>query len=611
MKQIKLIFISIICILFLQACGSDDNDDFTIVVPTPVSNTIVDVAVADGRFTILVTALQTTGLDATLADTSKSFTVFAPTDDAFNLLGTETIDALLADTDTLSSILTYHVLGNAVDASSAIGLAGSKVLTANDKSIALSLDDNDLLINVSTVIDPDVMADNGIIHVIDAVLMPPKDITLSDKNIVETAIADPDGRFTTLVTALQATELDAVLADETKVYTVFAPTNDAFSLIGQENIDNLLANTDILADILLQHVLPIPADSITAYIFNGKPVLTASGAEVIVKINAETDMLTFGGANIIIKDIYTSNGIIHVIDAVIVGDVALPESPMTITDVAAGNEDFSILVSALQATGLDSVLADMEGNYTVFAPTNTAFDKLPEGTLDALLQDTDALSNILLYHVYASGTVLADSAIAIAQSDASVIEMTNMSQLALSFNDSTLFANGSRIVMADQMASNGVIHVIDNIILPPAMKGEPTGTIVDVVSGNEDFSTLVTALSAAGLVDTLADENASYTVFAPTNDAFEKIPADVLNNLITDVPALTAVLLQHVVNDKVDAITAYAANGTSIPTLAENNIEIEIDPVSGMLMFGGSMVTVTNIYTTNGIIHVIDTVVTD
>jgi uncharacterized surface protein with fasciclin (FAS1) repeats len=593
--------------MFLQSCSSDNNAE----VPAPIiePTTIVDVAVADGRFTTLVAALQATGLDATLDDASQTFTVFAPTDDAFNLLPDGTVDALLADTDTLSNILLYHVLSGQVDAATAIGLEGQAVEMVNGNSLALSLDSADLLVDTSTVIITDIVTDNGIIHVIDAVLMPPGDMTPAATNIVETAIAD--GRFQTLVAALQATDLVDALADEDANYTVFAPTDDAFALIGQENINNLLGNPDILSNILLQHVLPIPANSTTAFTLNGKTVETLSGAEVLLKINADSDMLTFGGANVIIKDIYTSNGIIHVIDAVIVGDVDLPDNANTITDVAAGMEDFSILVAALQATQLDSVLADFNSEFTVFAPTNAAFDKLPAGTLEALLADPDTLANILLYHVYAGGTVLADSAIAIAQSDESVITMANETGLALSYNNSTLFANGSRITMANVMASNGVIHVLDNIILPEAMKGQETGTIVDVALGDENFSTLVAALSAANLVDTLADENATYTVFAPTNDAFAKIPAADLNALLADVPALTAILLQHVVDGEVDAVSAYAANGTSVPTLAGKSISVEIDPVTGNLMFGGSVVTMTNIFTTNGVIHVIDTVVTD
>jgi uncharacterized surface protein with fasciclin (FAS1) repeats len=610
-KQIRLIFISIVSVFFLQACSDDDE---AVIVPAPlpvVTNTIVDVAVADGNFTTLVAALQATGLDATLADTSQSFTVFAPTDDAFALLGQETIDALLADTDQLTGILTYHVLPGAVDANTAISLAGTTVDTVNGAPLALSLADDNLLVNVVTVTATDIVADNGIIHVVDAVITVPGDNTPLDTNIVETAIGD--GRFTTLVAALEATELDAVLADESANFTVFAPTDDAFALLGQDNINNLLANTDILSEILLQHVLSVAVDSTTAFTYNGATVTTEAQAEVPIRINYDTDMLTFGGANVIIKDIYTSNGIIHVIDAVIVGNVELPEAPMSITDVAAGNDDFSILVEALQVTGLDATLDNMDANFTVFAPTNAAFDKLADGALETLLADPDYLSGILLYHVYTSGTVLADTAISIAQSGESVITMGNTEKLALSFNESTLFANGSRIVMADVMAANGVIHVIDNIILPPRLKGyaDFDGSIADYVIESPDTTTLATALTAAGLVDTLDDETSTFTVFAPANVAFDKIPEADLNALLADVPALTSVLLQHVVPGEVDAVSAFAANGTSVETAEGNSIAVKVDPESGALMYGDSTILISNIFTNNGVIHLIDVVVTD
>ena len=191
--------------------------------PAPDPTTIVDVAVADGRFTTLVAALQAAGLDGTLDDENAEFTVFAPTDDAFNLLGQDVIDGLLADTETLTDILTYHVLSGEVDASHAISLAGSTVEMVNGDSIGLSLDNEDLLINTSTVIIADVEADNGIIHVIDAVLIPPAEKGEPSMDIVETAVAN--GNFTTLIATLQATGLDAALSDDSVNYTVFAPTD--------------------------------------------------------------------------------------------------------------------------------------------------------------------------------------------------------------------------------------------------------------------------------------------------------------------------------------------------------------------------------------------------
>ena len=101
--------------------------------------------------------------------------------------------------------------------------------------------------------------------------------------------------------------------------------------------------------------------------------------------------------------------------------------------------------------------------------------------------------------------------------------------------------------MADVMADNGVIHVIDKVLMPPQMNAEPTQNIVEVALANPDFSTLVAALSAADLVTTLSDNNANFTVFAPTNRAFDKIDDTALSGLLGNTDALTKVLLQHVV----------------------------------------------------------------
>jgi len=608
-KYFKTLSVTLIGIMFLQACNDLEPKVEPEVVIDDVPITIVDAAVSNGNFTTLVAALQATGLDATLSDVSNSFTVFAPTDDAFALLGDETINALLADTDTLSDILTYHVISGEVDAMTAIGLAGTTVATVNGKFIGLSLSGDDLLVNTVTVTATDIQTDNGIIHVIDAVLIPPANMVEATGNIVEVAVAD--GNFTTLVAALQAAELDAVLADESSTFTVFAPTDEAFALIGEETINTLLANTDVLTSILLQHVIPeIAVDSVTAYSLNGAMVTTASSAEIALNINTTTDMLTYGGANIIIKDIYTTNGIIHVIDAVIVGDVEIPAPAMSLVDVASANGSFSTLVSALQSTGLDTVLANLDNDYTVFAPTDDAFAKLPADTLENLT--TEQLTNILLYHVL-PGKVMSDGAITLAQSSSNITETANGGDIALSFSNSTLFVNGAKVSTADVMADNGVIHVINNVIMPVAEMGTPTDSIVDVaVADPDNFSTLVTALTAAGLVDTLADETKEFTVFAPTNAAFDNIDSDALDALLADTDALTAVLLTHVVGDAtLTSLDAFAANGKTLTTLSTSTVDVGIDETTGLLIIGGANVVISDIYTTNGIIHVIDTVIID
>ncbi|REL35552.1 fasciclin domain-containing protein [Thalassotalea euphylliae] len=576
MKASTLLITAFASLLFLQGCD-DDDDRPNVVIPEPPAaepNTVVDVAVADGNFTTLVAALQATGLDQTLDDATASFTVFAPTDAAFELLGQDTINALLADTDTLSDILTYHVIASEVDAAAAIASAGMKVEMVNGDQVGLSLSGDNLLVNTSTVTTTDIMTDNGIIHVIDAVLIPPSDPGMPTENIVDTAVAA--GSFTTLVAALQATGLDATLSDESATFTVFAPTDDAFAILGSDVIATLLANPDVLSSILLQHVVAASVDSVTAYTLNGQSATTASEAMIDILINPDTDMLTVGGANVVMKDIYTTNGIIHVIDAVIVGDVEVPTPPGSIVEVAVGAGSFTTLVAALQATGLDTVLADTDTDFTVFAPSDAAFAKLGDATIAALLADPDTLSDILLYHVISGSEIKRDAALTVAQSADKKVTMANSDMAALSISGSDLFINDSVVSTADVMASNGVIHVIDSVILPPAMRGEPTQSIVDVAVADANFSTLVAALTAANLVSSLADENATFTVFAPTNDAFAKIESGVLSALLADTSALSAVLLKHVVSSQIGSVDAFAANGAMVETVGGDNVSVNL-----------------------------------
>ncbi len=614
MKPINKLLSSMMLVAFVTACGDSGGSSSSSVAqvpsPDPEPNTIVDVAVDNGSFTTLVAALQATGLDATLDDPNASFTVFAPTDAAFALLGQDTIDALLADPDTLSDILTYHVIAGAVNAEAAVGSAGMTVAMVNGDSVGLSLDGDNLLVNAATVITTDIMTDNGIIHVIDAVLIPPEDMSMPTMNIVDTAVSA--GSFNTLVSVLQATGLDAVLADEGSQFTVFAPTDDAFAMIDPSTIQLLLDNPDVLSSILLQHVVSGAAvDSVTAYSLNGAAATTASGAMIPISINSETDMLSFGGAPISDKDIYTTNGVIHVIDAVVIADVELPTPPMSIVDVAVGAGSFNTLAAALQATGLDTVLADLDGEFTVFAPTDDAFAKLGQDTIDALLNDTDKLSDILLYHVISGATVKSDAAIGVAQSTDSLVTTANGDSIGLSLDGSNLLVNTSNVTATDVMADNGVIHVLDAVLIPPEDMDMPDMNIVETAVAQGSFNTLVTALQAAGLDGVLADADTDFTVFAPTDAAFAMIDDEVLQLLLNDTDALSAVLLQHVVSGAaVDSVTAYTLNGAKAMTASGAEISISIDSDTDMLMFGNANIVMKDIYTTNGVIHVIDAVVT-
>jgi transforming growth factor-beta-induced protein len=404
-------------------------------MPEPEPMTIVDVAVADGRFTTLAAALGAADLVETLQGEGP-FTVFAPTDDAFAMLPEGTVEALLADIPALTEILLYHVVSGEVMAADVVGLSSAE--TVGGMPLKISVDGDKVMINGAQVLITDVQADNGVIHVIDSVLLPPGDI-------VEVAVAD--GRFTTLATALTEAGLVETLQGEGP-FTVFAPTDDAFAKLPEGTIEALLADIPALSDILLFHVAP---ESYMASEVVEMPVIqTAQGGSLIVQVMDSKVMIN--GAEVIITDIYASNGIIHVIDTVML--------PQDIVDTAVADGRFNTLATALTEAGLVETLKG-EGPFTVFAPTDDAFAKLPEGTIEALLADIPSLSNILLYHVVA-GDVRAAAVVELESADT-----VNGAPVSIEVMDGKVYINDSQVIIADIVTSNGVIHVIDAVLLPP------------------------------------------------------------------------------------------------------------------------------------------------
>ena len=257
-------------------------------------------------------------------------------------------------------------------------------------------------------------------------------------NIVE--VAEDNGSFTTLVAALEASGLDAVLADETRDFTVFAPTDAAFvALLTDLGISaaDLLASPD-LEDILLYHVVPdAEINSTQAIAAAGTTVTTANTDDIGVALQGAD--LFINAARVAMPDVGASNGVIHVIDAVLVPTTDDPASG-TITNVAVTNGNFDTLVAALQTANLDTVLADASGKFTVFAPTDAAFEAyLTEAGLTAAeLLASPNLSDILLYHVIVGAEINAAAATAIA---GNTVAMENGDNLALSLSGTGLFAN--------------------------------------------------------------------------------------------------------------------------------------------------------------------------
>ncbi|MBX2823723.1 MAG: fasciclin domain-containing protein [Gammaproteobacteria bacterium] len=287
-------------------------------------------------------------------------------------------------------------------------------------------------------------------------------------------------------------------------------------------------------------------------------------------------------------------------------DAAQHSGDDTITDTAVANGSFTTLVAALQATGLDEVLADEDSTYTVFAPNDDAFAKLGQDTINSLLNDTDQLRDILLYHVVADAEVDAATAVSLA---GTMVDAANGDKLAVSLDGSDLFINMSQVIATDIAASNGIIHVIDTVLIPPT-DPDPMqlSNIVDTAVAAGTFNTLAAALTATGLDATLADESQSFTVFAPTDDAFALLGDDTINGLLADTDTLSSILLYHVLSGSVDSTTALSLAGTSVPTV--NGADLALSIRDGNLFVNDSQVVTTDIMASNGIIHVIDAVLT-
>jgi transforming growth factor-beta-induced protein len=285
--------------------------------PVEEPQTIVDIAVADGRFKTLVAGVQAAGLAETLSGEGP-FTVFAPTDEAFASLPAGTLDELLKpeNKQQLNDILLYHVVPGKVMASDVTGMDGKMADTALEgKQLDIKVDMGNVYLNDNVkIVITDIEASNGVIHVIDAVLLPTtEEAAMDQKDIVDTAIAD--GRFTTLVAAVQAAGLVETLKGEGP-FTVFAPTDDAFSALPAGTLDSLLLpeNKQQLTDILLYHV--VSGKVMAADVVGLTSAPTVLGKDITVRVDDGKVYLN-DTTQVIITDIETSNGVIHVIDAVL------------------------------------------------------------------------------------------------------------------------------------------------------------------------------------------------------------------------------------------------------------------------------------------------------
>jgi uncharacterized surface protein with fasciclin (FAS1) repeats len=333
------------------------------------------------------------------------------------------------------------------------------------EELAITETDIGFAVNGAAIGPADLLADNGVIHIIDQVLLPPGFVLPDD--IVDTAIG---AGFDTLVAAIGAAGLvDALRSD---IFTIFAPTDEAFDALPAGALDFLLANPTTLEEVLFYHAAE--GETLSSALEDGMMIPTLLEGESLTV--AITDgVVTMNGATVVTPDVGTLNGVIHIIDAVL-----LPpglELPADIVETAVAN-GFDTLVAAVAAADLVDVLkSDI---FTVFAPTDAAFAALPEGALDFLLANPMLLGEVLLFHTVAGKTLSS------ALEDGMVISpMLDGESLTVAIADGVVTINGATVVTPDVEALNGVVHVIDAVMLPPGFElvADPTAAPVDDTDG--------------------------------------------------------------------------------------------------------------------------------
>ena len=489
------------CLMTMPIAMADSSED----IPTNATNT--------GVHDTLVDALVQADLVSTLQGDGP-FTVFAPTDQAFADAG---INLSTFDTDeeiaVLTDILLYHVYtAGAVYAADVTD--GLTVAMANGDDASFTVTDGTVMIGDATVTTADVMASNGVIHVIDKVLMPPADL------VDIAAVAMSTGMHDSLVAALVKADLVSTVQGDGP-FTVFAPTDQAFTNAGID-LDSFTTDEEIaaLTNILLYHVYSGAVNA--ANVTDGLAVQMVNGDYAQFTVTEGTVMIE--DATVTAADVMASNGVIHVIDKVLMPPApytgvgicynsathmiaagasmeecgaymyvenysmngqeftgcyntvshtltdttqAICESymwtpPVDIATTAMSTGIHTSLVAALSASELVATLQG-DGPFTVFAPTDQAF---ADAGIDLAAFTTDediaTLTDILLYHVYSGAVNAADV------TDGLTVAMVNGDDASFTVTDGTVMVGDATVVLADVPASNGVIHVIDKVLMPPA-----------------------------------------------------------------------------------------------------------------------------------------------
>uniref|UniRef100_A0A8C1M6H0 Periostin n=1 Tax=Cyprinus carpio TaxID=7962 RepID=A0A8C1M6H0_CYPCA len=416
-------------------------------VITAVGNTIQDVIEVDDDLSTLSTVAIASGLIEKLGQPGQ-FTLFAPTNDAFDKLDREVLDRLMEDKNSLQALFNYHLL-NSVQCSEAI-MAGTSYETLEGSNIEIGCDGDSLTVNgIKMVLKKDIVTTNGVIHLIDQVLMPN-----SAKQVME-LVGQSQGTFSDMLTELG---LSAAMRPQAE-YTLLAPLNTAF------NDEVMSMDQSFLKIILENHILKNKI--VLSQLYNGQRLETLAGK--FLRVFVYRTAVCIENACLIRGSKEGSNGALHLMKTLIMP----AESSMY--QLLVKNGGFKIFLSLMETAGLTDLLKQ-EGDFTVFAPTDEAFAGLSDRDLSLLKRDVNALRAILLYH-FSNGIFIGGG---LETGVTNLLKTLQGSNLKVLYANEGMQVNTVKVPDSDLMATNGVIHVVRTLLYPE-----------DIPVGSQDLLSLL------------------------------------------------------------------------------------------------------------------------
>ncbi|XP_043995939.1 periostin-like [Gambusia affinis] len=361
------------------------------------------------------------------------FTLFAPTNEAFDKLTPGFMESIFENEPVIKALVTYHLL-NSVQCAEAI-MAGSVYETEEGSTIEIGCDGDSLTVNgIKMVLKKDIVASNGVIHLIDQVLIPD-----SAKEVRE-LVGKSQSTFGDLVSEMGLT---SSLSSDTQ-YTLLAPLNAVFT-------DEVMADDEYLKLILENHMLKLKIS--LSMLFNGQLLETLSGK--LLRVFIYRTAVCIESACMVRGSKEGMNGALHVMTSLI------KPADKTTFELLDADGNFKVFLSLMETAGLGDLLRQ-NGSYTVFAPTDKAFEALGADDLDLLKSDLNALRNILLYH-FSEGIIINGGL------EAKVTNLLKSLQgkpLQLKSENNFIRVNSVEIPKSDLMATNGVVHVVENVLYP-------------------------------------------------------------------------------------------------------------------------------------------------